>query len=233
MKRLKPFFSYYGSKWSIINKYPKPIYETIVEPFAGSANYALRYPNRQIILNDLDENIYALWKYLIGVSKKEILSLPDIPLSCTVEDFKIPTEAKILIGFWLGRGLSYPNTKPGKWMSNKNYQTRCQWWGVGVRHRIASQLKHIRHWKILNTSYCQLPNTEATYFIDPPYFEGGKAYRLNCINYAKLSFFCQTRLGQSIVCENQNGKWLNFQPLVELNGTRKKSTEYLYYRVTK
>lgn len=36
-------FSYYGSKSKIVNYYPPPKENIIIEPFAGSARYSLKY----------------------------------------------------------------------------------------------------------------------------------------------------------------------------------------------
>lgn len=47
MNKLKPFFTYFGGKYRIAPRYPKPQYNTIIEPFAGSAGYSLRYPERE------------------------------------------------------------------------------------------------------------------------------------------------------------------------------------------
>ena len=74
--RLRPFFSYYGSKWRLAPKYSKPKFDTIIEPFAGSASYSLLYPKRKVKLIDLDDNICILWEYLINVKEKEIRALP-------------------------------------------------------------------------------------------------------------------------------------------------------------
>lgn len=74
--KLKPFFTYFGGKYRLAPKYPKPLYGTIIEPFAGSAGYSLRYPDREIILNDLDPVISGIWEYLIKVKEDEILALP-------------------------------------------------------------------------------------------------------------------------------------------------------------
>lgn len=69
MNELKPFFTYFGGKYRLAPKYPKPMYNTIVEPFAGSAGYSLRYPEREVILNDLDPVISGIWEYLINVKE--------------------------------------------------------------------------------------------------------------------------------------------------------------------
>lgn len=54
MKFLRPFFNYYGGKWRAALHYPGPRYDHIIEPFAGSAGYALRYYQRRITLVDSD-----------------------------------------------------------------------------------------------------------------------------------------------------------------------------------
>jgi site-specific DNA-adenine methylase len=36
-------FSYYGTKKRIVNKYPEPKYDKIIEPFCGAAQYSLKY----------------------------------------------------------------------------------------------------------------------------------------------------------------------------------------------
>jgi site-specific DNA-adenine methylase len=46
---LRPFFPYYGSKWRAARAYPPPLHRQIVEPFAGSAGYALRYRSREAV----------------------------------------------------------------------------------------------------------------------------------------------------------------------------------------
>jgi hypothetical protein len=49
--RLRPFFGYYGGKWrDAVKHYPPPEHTRIVEPFAASAGYSLRYPDRKVIL---------------------------------------------------------------------------------------------------------------------------------------------------------------------------------------
>ncbi len=43
-------FSYYGSKSKIIKYYSTPKHDTIIEPFAGSAQYSFHYWDKQVIL---------------------------------------------------------------------------------------------------------------------------------------------------------------------------------------
>lgn len=43
-------FSYYGSKSKIIRYYSEPKHDIIIEPFAGSAQYAFKYWDKQVTL---------------------------------------------------------------------------------------------------------------------------------------------------------------------------------------
>ncbi|MFL6862652.1 MAG: hypothetical protein ACJ8DZ_06610, partial [Allosphingosinicella sp.] len=61
-----------------VKLYPAPRYNTIIEPFAGSAGYSLRYHERTVILYEIDPVVVAVWKYLIGVTPREILAIPDL-----------------------------------------------------------------------------------------------------------------------------------------------------------
>jgi hypothetical protein len=55
----------------------------------------------------------------------------------------------------------------------------------------------------------------ATWFIDPPYVDGGKSYRYSEIDYPKLAAWCLRLRGQVIVCERQGADWLPFRMLYD------------------
>lgn len=217
---LRPFFSFFGSKWRIAPKYPTPMHDIIIEPFAGSAGYSLRHPYLQVRLYESDPTIASLWQYLIEVKESEILSLP-MDISKGVDSLNICKDAKILIGFWLNKGVSHPCKTPSAWMRKPEYAR--QFWGEIIRHRIASQLARIRHWKVFNLSYEHAPNcSSVTWFIDPPYSgDAGRAYRHNVIDYNSLSAWCRSREGQIIVCENAGAEWLPFIPLMRAKAMSK------------
>ena len=69
-------FSYYGSKSKIINLYPSPKHGKVIEPFAGSARYALKYFDRQVLLVDKYSVLVEVWHYLQQASEADILGLP-------------------------------------------------------------------------------------------------------------------------------------------------------------
>jgi site-specific DNA-adenine methylase len=60
MLELHPFFSYFGSKYRLAKRYPKPQCDEIIEPFAGSAGYALLYPQKQVYLYEVYEPLVEL-----------------------------------------------------------------------------------------------------------------------------------------------------------------------------
>lgn len=102
---IRPFFCYYGGKWRDAPKhYPAPTHDLIVEPFAGAAGYALRYPDRDVLLIDTDPVIAGIWAWLVTAEPDEILCLPDIGPDMTIDDLDVRPEAKHLIGFWLNKG---------------------------------------------------------------------------------------------------------------------------------
>ena len=63
-------FYYYGRKEKVFKYYSPPKYDTIIEPFAGSAVYSLKNYEKNIIILDKDERIINIWKYYIMFNKK-------------------------------------------------------------------------------------------------------------------------------------------------------------------
>lgn len=206
---LRPFFPYFGSKWRLAPRYPAPKHSLVIEPFAGSAGYAVRHGVEHALLIDLDENIVAVWSYLIRATAAEILALPDFEAGEEIRGV-IP-EAAALIGFWANRGSSQPKPTMQKW--GDQHDLRVSSWGPLARERIAGQLDRIRRWSIRLGSFDVEPDHRATWFIDPPYLEQGFRYRKHEIDFAALASWCRARRGQVIVCEGPGARWLPFEPL--------------------
>lgn len=206
---LRPFFSFYGSKWRLAPKYPPPEYDTIIEPFAGSAGYSLRYPEKQVILIERDPIIAAIWRWLIAASPDDLLSLPDLRTKGQrTDDYDMPQEARWLMGFWVNQASSHPCAQVTAF-NRPDYRIRC-----------ANQLQHIRHWTLFEGDYSDAPDITATWFIDPPYQGMGKRYVYGAdgINYSNLSAWCTSRSGQVMACENAGAEWLPFKLLTEQHG---------------
>lgn len=221
---LNPFFSYFGSKYRIAKLYSAPKYETIIEPFAGSAGYSLLYPNKKVYLYETYEPIVDVWNYLINVKESEILSLPLGPFNKEnpIDQENISSSAKILIGFWLTESQTHSSRYPLSKSRGGNWTER-------KRSLLAKQVQHIRHWKVENKSYNEVDNKKATWFIDPPYQEAGKRYRHNKIDFKALGEWCRDRSGQAIVCEQYGASWIDFEPLSEVrNASNKKYKEVVW-----
>jgi len=208
MTNLGRFLSYYGSKLRLAKHYPPPVYDHIVEPFAGSAGYSVRYANLAVTLYDSDPVLHGVWDFLIKSTPSEILALPigqnhidDYPTPCQ--------EARWLIGFWLHPASSKPAKRVSTWASYPVAKYAC--WGEKVRARIANQVNDIKHWKVVNKQYSDADMHAATWFVDPPYQgKPGRTYRHNKIDYEHLAGWCKTLPGQVMVCENEGADWLPF-----------------------
>jgi hypothetical protein len=226
---LAPFFTFYGGKYRAAPHYPKPQYDTIVEPFAGSAGYAMRYPDRKVTLVERDPVIAGTWRYLLGAEPEDVLRLPDLAPGQSVDDLSLRQEERWLIGWWLNKGTASPCKTPGKWMRDVyagvyGDKTDRFLWGPRVRERIARQMPAIRHWKLLEGDYSTAPDVEATWFIDPPYAGAGKHYRFGSatLDYVALAAWCRTRQGQVTVCENDGADWLPFQHFRDIKASEAK-----------
>lgn len=213
-------FSFYGSKSKIVNKYPAPLHPIIIEPFAGSARYSLKYWEHDVILWEIDPKIYSIWKYLQRATSQEILDLPDVENATrleTIDGFsQLSDPEKWLIGFCCNGGSAQPKNVSG----HHNFNS----WNKD-KIRIAKDLYKIKHWDINLGSYHSIPNIKATFFVDPPYMEKGKWYTYNRIDYKYLADWCKNRRGQVIVCENSTAGWLPFTPLVDIAFTHFKNSD--------
>lgn len=232
--KLWPFFCYFGGKWRAAPHYPVPQHDEIFEPFAGAAGYATRYHDRRITLHETDPKIFGIWDFLLRASESDINSIPSSVGH--VNEISGPQEARWLVGFWLNKATTTPHLTPSAWM-RQGWRPNSQW-GDAIKQRIASQLAHVRHWKILNRSYVEAENRRATWFIDPPYQgESGRRYSHNAIDFGALANYCRTRDGQVIVCEQAGADWLPFETFrtikaVEGKHGKKKSHEVIYHRIS-
>ena len=217
-------FYYYGRKEKVFKYYPSPKNDTIIEPFAGSAVYSLKNFEKNIIILDKDERIINIWNYLKEVSGDEILSLPLLTKGQSLNDSEFDSlnmVQKDLISFFTNPSSAQPKRSVGKFNI----------WHEKNRKRLSEDVNKIRHWEILLGDYRDIPNQEATWFIDPPYQgNGGKYYKHGNkgIDYNELSEWVQNRLGQVIVCENSEADWLPFRPLKRLQGQRHKTIEVIW-----
>jgi hypothetical protein len=215
-------FPYYGSKQRLAKLYPAPMHDKIIEPFAGAARYSLTYFEHDVTLCDKYDVIIKIWKWLQKCSPGDIKKLPNGTKGDTFkrEDFDCD-EAFWLFGFF----CQTAGASPGQTVTSFAIPQIERY-----KRQIADQITKIRHWKFIEGTYYNLPNEEATYFIDPPYQYGGEFYvhSNKKMDYPYLAKWCKSRKGQVIVCENTKANWLPFRPLMPLQGARLKTVEAIW-----
>lgn len=215
-------FYFYGRKKQIAKYYPKPYYNTIIEPFAGSAAYSLFGNNwqKKVILIEKDKRVVDIWKWLIEEATPEkIVTLRDLKVGDRSSEFLHIIHAATKMAF--------------KYKTIKVTPVLERNWEISKRN-MAANLHKIKHWKIIHGDYTDAPNIEATWFIDPPY-KGpaglGYAFDSKQIDYDFLAKWADKRKGEIIFCEGDQADYLPFQPLVVLKGVAGKSNkERIYYK---
>jgi hypothetical protein len=204
-------FAYFGAKHGLASKYPRPKFPLIVEPFAGAAGYSSYHARRthgqyQAVLNDLDILVVETWRRLQTMTSADLDEID----RALAEDER--TDDMILKGLSGGHDWR-PTSRKITGRMKKDWP-----W---VRSRIEATLPFIRDWEIIHGDYRDLPNVEATWFIDPPYQSiehdkaAGAVYNVSNagLDFAELAEWCQSRRGQVIVCEQSPASWLPFSPI--------------------
>lgn len=220
-------FSYYGSKTNLVDLYPAPIYDTIIEPFAGAAKYSLKYFEKEVILIDKYETIINIWKWLQSCSPNDILKLPrNLKFGDKLDDINFDCqEQKDFYGFIIGCGAE----KPRRSAIKRKTTERPNHINFNLK-RVATDLYKIKHWKFICDDYHECPNILATKFWDSPYQFGGHSYvhSNKKLNFTELGTFIKTQIGQNIVCENTKANWLPFVPISKNRGSLFSTTEAIW-----
>lgn len=234
--QMRPFFSYFGSRWSISRHYFEPNKLAVIEPFAGSAGYSTRWGVDKVILIDKSPDVCAVWDFLINATSADIDNLPDAPESVKCLD-GLPLGAKNLILFWTNKARATLPTSFSPWYFKYRSTPQCLVWNECVKTRIKAQVPKIKNWEIYCTDYTTVKDfvdSNIHVHIDPPFAREGYKYAHSEINYEALSAFCQSLNGfHSVgVCENAEATWLPFQPVSVMKKAVKSSTsiEGYYYR---
>lgn len=213
-------FSYYGSKSKIVHLYPPPKFNKIIEPFAGSARYSLRFWQKDVLLVDKYKKIIDVWDYLINASIKDISRLPKLNIGDNINNFNLSNGEKCLLSMLVNIANTGRNSMTKRAFNMYDLQIK----------NIKREIYKIKHWKIKHADYNEIENEIATYFIDPPYQFGGHEYKHNNknINFKQLGDWCKNRNGQIIVCENTKANWLPFKPIIKMQGQIHKTTEAIW-----
>jgi len=143
-----------------------------------------------------------------------------------VDNYTLPQEAKWLIGFWLNRGSATPKKSRTAYSARTD---RAQLnWGLRAKERIASQVEKIAAWTVQLGSYESAADYSATWFIDPPYGDKGRFYRVRFSDFPTLGRWCETRRGLVIACERDDATWLPFVPLGSFKSSRGRASEGVF-----
>lgn len=225
---MKPFFSYYGAKFTVAKYAGPPRRNVVVEPFAGSAAYATRYADRCTArLYDVSLDVCDLWDWLICCSERDVAAIPDA--FCSFEEVSsLPRGPNLLVRFWVSKGRAEPSNVLSPWYFKYKNDRDCKVWGPAVKARIIRQKPAIAGWSIDCLPYSSVPIVDAHWHIDPPYSnEAGSRYPHSDINYSDLAAWCRSLPGAVDVFENEGATWLPFRPLVATETTRGKRTGVL------
>lgn len=215
MPKRQRAFNYFGSKVMFAHKYPRPRFSRLIEPFAGGAGYSLLHWTHEVELYDKNPDVIRAWQYLIATKPDDIRALPLLKPKQTVSSLNIDEEAKVMLR-WCTHMTTYGFDRLSNWAEENNSKNNGGYWGVQRREAMANIAHRVKDWKALIRSYEELPNIEATWFIDPPYFGLGESYPFWQIDYNHLADWCRSRRGQVIVCERASATWLPFKPLYEM-----------------
>ena len=208
-------FSYFGSKSKIIKTYPTPKFDTIIEPFAGSAQYACLYGlDKPVWINDKYTVIYNIWKWLQNATIKDIDNLPELKLCERVSDITYLSQVeKDLLGFSIGISSNAPRDKC-TWMAANNNSV------LQFKKRVKRIIGKIDHWLITNLDYteCIIPEYNCTYFLDPPYQYRNSDYVIsnNTNFYIELAAHITNLKGHILTCESIKANWLHDFKLHEI-----------------
>jgi hypothetical protein len=223
-------WTYFGAKTNVVDYYPRPLHDKIIEPFAGTARYALKYFDRDVLLVDKFDIVVRVWKWLQLCSIGDIERLPHhVEPGQSLDDFTLDCqEAKWLLGFLVGFGME----RPRKTASVKRMTMRPNHVNFSL-NRISKNLFKIKHWEIVQGDYLDLENERATWFVDPPYQVGGHVYveSNRNIDFTALGRWCRSRDGQVIVCENTQADWLDFSPMTTHKGAHGMQKEAIWSNV--
>ena len=226
--KISPLFKWFGSKWQSAKNYPPPMHDTIIEPFAGSAGYALNYCNWKVSLWEDDPNIFNLWTWLIETATQAlILEIPiDIPIGTDIRTLGLNRGQALLLKNW-----QRTNNASDCWTVSPWGNLPGQW-TAGTRARVAESIYAVKHWKI-EKPILRI-DEPATWFIDPPYYYNYRySGKLPKFDYDALDSFVQTISRESlvIVCEAVRPKdgciptYLPFRHSHESVTSRRKMTQ--------
>lgn len=211
-------FTYYGGKSRLAHLYPSPEFRQVIEPFCGGASYSLRYADHDVWINDLDDRVIAIWRFLVEHPDAErwVDELPDVVVKGAHASGVVPDGAPTGL-LWLARSEANQGTMGAKGTNDMITSLGVRCW-PRLKPRLKFWIPRIRHWRVTRVPAEDIPNIEATWFIDPPYSNAAGTRYIHGLppdSFDALGRWCRERRGQAIVCANAGETWLPFEPLTE------------------
>lgn len=156
-----PLFKWFGSKWLASKLYPKPEFDDIYEPYAGSAGYSLRHYEKRVTIWEKNDNLVVLWTWLIkAATSDDIRAIPvGLPEGTDIRSLGLSHGQALLLKTW-----QRTNNVGDCWTTSPWGHLPGQW-TENTRARVADEVHAVKHWTL------GLPTTmsSGTYFVDPPY----------------------------------------------------------------
>jgi hypothetical protein len=217
---VRPFFSYYGAKYTVAKYLGPPRHDLVIEPFAGSAAYSTRWNVKRARLYDVSPDIVTLWDWLIHCSTGDVERIPNTFESMD-ELAGLSDGARLLVQFWAAKGRYEATTALSPWYFKYRNDQNCHVWGPAVKRRVIEQKPLIAGWTVDLRSYADIEDAEAHWHVDPPYNNAaGRRYPYSAIDFVHLAEWCRSRSGHVDVCENDGATWLPFTPLCDVVSSR-------------
>jgi hypothetical protein len=216
----KSVFSYYGGKSKVIDLYPEPKHELIIEPFAGAAAYAFRWgrksSGRSVWINDIDPITGSIWQFLLSPDAGEWIQQhwpPAVQPGGTYRSYLPDRSPTGLIELF--RAEANQGTQGARSVHDIITSMGAKCW-PRTKGKLLEIIPEISHWRFTQRDYREIHPVDATYFIDPPYSNpAGDWYRFGTrqMDYEALSEWTLGLPGFKIVCENVGAQWLPFREL--------------------
>lgn len=217
---MRPFFSYYGAKYTTAAYLGRPRRDLVIEPFAGSASYSTRWNARRVRLYDVSPDICDLWHFLINCSEADIAALPNA-FEHIEQVMSLPRGPQLLVRFWIAKGRAESSGALSPWYLKWRNATDCRVWSAKVKERIIAQKPGIAKWTIDQCSWDRIPVVEAHWHVDPPYNNApGSRYPYSVVDFAALGAWCADLPGAVDVCENLGADWMDFEHLCDVVSSR-------------
>lgn len=213
---MQPFFGYPGGKSRAYKRIISLLdlnlekYTRLVEPFCGGGSFSLQSEHTKIWLNDIDVDLFCLWKSVIEYTDDFCEAIEKIKISANdfyrlqnklMKKTPISMDKRTIVKRALDKlvihKISFSNMgeKSGSPVGGKNqtgkWKFDCRWNVKSICKNIRKASKLLKNSEISCLSYDEVfsgADNSDLFFIDPPYFGSGKkCYKYSFIDHVDLS----------------------------------------------